>query len=385
MTDCISCAKKVCGDCSLNKKCALCSQIRMNRTTLNKSYAIFQQGKKMIELNKGEEAFELLTQSIILSPSESIYYNFRGMAADIMRIFSLEIKDLGSALQIDPTLHVVVGNRMGVYSDLGDFENAKKDGETVLELLPQADDFPHCLSRTRALEALDRWEDAIKELDEGIVKWKDNEFVFQLYYERALLFSRWTEDLDASLLDCDNALGCSNVTIYWSSFVYHKKSAIMCELQKFEMAQTYLEESIKRGISPQIMHHRQSIIFYGMGLREDCLRHWSFLTDETKNMWVIRQIKVLNLIRKNSSAINALSIMMEIQPNIFWDTNLHHLFNKEFQQMTLSFCMIIKILKVKNRMFITKQIFYKIIRTTCLILLCEGNICRSFNKVNLSF
>ena len=121
-----------------------------------------------------------------------------------------------------------------------------------------------------------------------IKRWSDNEYVFQLFYERALIVSRWTDNWKEAMEDCNRALSVKTITNYWSSFVMHKMCVIACEMGEFERAEEYLEESIKRGISSQVLFHRKAILNYMKGNLEEAHRVWKLVTEETKQMWIIR-------------------------------------------------------------------------------------------------
>lgn len=123
---------------------------------------MFQQGVEMLQQNRHQEAVELFTLSIQLSPDNAKAYKNRGVAYMKQKKYDLAIEDFENAIDINPDLK-------GLYSNLGVVWYNKNNFEKAIfyydkEILQNSSNHLFYFNRALAKAGLKDYEKAIEDL-----------------------------------------------------------------------------------------------------------------------------------------------------------------------------------------------------------------------------
>ena len=140
----------------------ICIFFLCNITYAASEKEMFQQGVEMLQQNKYQEAVELFTLSIHLSPDNAKAYKNRGVAYMKQKKYDLAIKDFEKAIDINPGLQ-------GLYSNLGAVWYTKNNFKKAIfyydkEILQNSSNHLFYFNRALAKAELKDFEKAIEDL-----------------------------------------------------------------------------------------------------------------------------------------------------------------------------------------------------------------------------
>jgi tetratricopeptide (TPR) repeat protein len=116
-------------------------------------------GTAYIQLGQYERAIKDLDSALLINPAYKKAYNNRGYCYDELRQYERAIENYNSAINIDTEYENAYNNRGCVYFRLGQHENAIKDFDRVIEINPKCVDVYY--NRGRAYGMLGEIDSAI--------------------------------------------------------------------------------------------------------------------------------------------------------------------------------------------------------------------------------
>lgn len=233
-------------------------------------WAYEQMGDLLIDMGRYEEALNVLTIALQISPNCGISLGYRGKAYKLMQRYDEALADLDRAIYLDPGNTTAFHTRIDTYRSMGDLDKALADLDQAIQLKPDPalytergetyrlcghfdeavasfnlalqDDPDYFLAISRrgaAYENLGRYEEALADLDRAIELKPDSTFTLG---ERGWTYSQM-KHYDEAFADFNQALMLDSN----DNWILEQRARTYTQLQRYNEALDDCNQAIQLG------------------------------------------------------------------------------------------------------------------------------------------
>ena len=134
--------------------------------TMDDAKKHFDEGLRLYELGRYEEAIEEFDKAIELDPNDPDYHYYKGIALYELHKYEEAIEEFDKAIELDPNDPVYHYNKGLALGELHKYEEAIKEFDKAIELNPYNPGYHN--GKGLALSELHRYQEAIEEYDKAI-------------------------------------------------------------------------------------------------------------------------------------------------------------------------------------------------------------------------
>lgn len=220
------------------------------------------QDAQIASLNgKYQQAYELYTNAIALSPNTADYYDRRSTALYKMKRYEKALADESKAIDLDPNNAEYYHGRAVILHAMARYEEALKDRTKAIELEPE--NARYWNQRAVTFHSMERYEEALKERNKAIELDPNNA---KYYYGRAVTLHAMGR-YEEALKDRNKALELEPQNArYWN-----QRAVTLHAMGRYEEALADAERAVELEPENEKYHEDRSVILQDMERYEDAL------------------------------------------------------------------------------------------------------------------